>query len=369
MTDNPEQRPPALPLRFRPAAEDEAPSVDLSAAVEVGRDLWIAGDEGATIERLSRADEGDGYGAHASFRLGDYLDLPDDRRDEVDVEGIDHDDGCLWVVGSHSRRRRAIDGRHEADTDRDRFRRLGRTGRPKNRAVLARIPLVPDPDAAGSLRPARKTASEGGTVRAAVLRATRRGNELLDALADDRHLAPFLRIPGKENGLDVEGLAVRDGRVHLGLRGPVLHGWAVALVVAPKPDGDELRLTAVGPKKRPYEKHLLDLRGLGIRELCADGDDLLILAGPTMQLDGDAAIFRWPGALNVRGDSIVPRDRLHKVVDLPYGRGERENVDHPEGLALLRADGARRLLVLYDTPSEARRLEGSGVLADVFPAD
>ncbi len=60
-----------------------------------------------------------------------------------------------------------------------------------------------------------------------------RGKDLRDLLEDDEHLAPFLAIPGKDNGLDVEGIAVRGDRVLLGLRGPVLRGWALVLELRP----------------------------------------------------------------------------------------------------------------------------------------
>ena len=40
----------------------------------------------------------------------------------------------------------------------------------------------------------------------------------------------------------------------------------------------------------------LPLAGLGVRDLHLDGDDLLLLAGPTMVLDGAVRVFRWVGA-------------------------------------------------------------------------
>lgn len=49
----------------------------------------------------------------------------------------------------------------------------------------------------------------------------------------------------------------------------------------------------------PYRKHVLDLDGLGVRDLCPSGDDLLVLAGPTMDLDGPVRIYRWHGACRV----------------------------------------------------------------------
>jgi hypothetical protein len=39
-------------------------------------------------------------------------------------------------------------------------------------------------------------------------------------LAADPLIAPFLNIPSKENGLDIEGIAARAERVLVGLRGP-----------------------------------------------------------------------------------------------------------------------------------------------------
>ena len=38
-----------------------------------------------------------------------------------------------------------------------------------------------------------------------------------------------MRLPSKDNGLDIEGLAVLGNRVYLGLRGPVLRGRAIIL--------------------------------------------------------------------------------------------------------------------------------------------
>jgi len=58
---------------------------------------------------------------------------------------------------------------------------------------------------------------------------------LLDALAQDPHLQAFINIPGKDNGFDIEGLAVPPaGQLFVGLHGPVMRGWAVALELRSK---------------------------------------------------------------------------------------------------------------------------------------
>ncbi|HWO11707.1 MAG TPA: DUF3616 domain-containing protein, partial [Polyangiaceae bacterium] len=153
-------------------------------------------------------------------------------------------------------------------------------------------------------------------------------------------------------------------RVFLGLRGPVLRGWAtiVEIALAPADRPSQLVLGRLERGKARYRKHLLRLDGLGIRDLRADGNDVLILAGPTMTLDGEVAIYRWVGGLDVaKEDTLTDLEpgRLERVLTLPHGRGE----DHPEGFTRLPSG---EILVVYDAPADARRVGEHGVLADVF---
>ncbi len=353
-------------LNFERWQGDAERSRNLSAALEVERDLWLGADEGTTIDRLSPTGPAE-YGRHATFDLSGMLDLPGDTDEEIDIEGLAYADGCLWITGSHSVRRSGPEVPEEAGEMRKQVRRLARARRGGNRYLLGRVPLAPASDGSG-LEPRRRG---GDGVRAARLPGGRRRNLLVDLLRDDEHLGPFLSIPGKDNGFDVEGLALGERHAFLGLRGPVLRGWSVVLVLAPELDPDDpdlLRLARVDGKKRLYRKLFFDLHGLGIRDLILDGADLLVLAGPTMPLDGDAVVLRWRNVLTCGGDALVPRDRFERVLDLPYGRGEQEGVDHPEGLALLEGGGGgtRSLLVVYDSPSPARLQGPGGVLADRF---
>ena len=105
----------------------------------------------------------------------------------------------------------------------------------KNRYLLARIPLEEDTEH-GGLVPRRGCVHPRDpetTLTAARLKGKGRNNALMRALEEDEHLRRFLRLPGKDNGFDVEGLSAAGGRLYLGLRGPVLHGWAVVLAVQP----------------------------------------------------------------------------------------------------------------------------------------
>jgi len=306
--------------------------VDLSGVAAIGDTLFLAPDEGSSLLALRR--DGAGWGGPEEVPLGEVVDLPGKPGDEVDAEGLDIVDGCLWVVGSHSpKRKRVKPGTAPADVP----ARLARTSAEKSRRLLARFPLEDGPDGP---RP-------GAGAR---LPSGRRG--LLGALAQDEHLAPFLGIPGKDNGFDVEGIAVVNERVVLGLRGPVLRGWAVLLGLALHVEGTELVLDGV-------EKHFVDLEGLGVRDLARDGDDLLVLAGPTMVLDGPARILRLPGAAAAPLPPAVPREEIGTVAELAVGVG----CDRPEGLAVL----PEGLLVLHDTPA-AHRLDDETLLGDLWPA-
>jgi hypothetical protein len=115
--------------------------------------------------------------------------------------------------------------------------------------------------------------------------------------------------------------------------------------------------------ERAYAKHFIPLGGMGIRELRAVGDDLLVLAGPTMALDGTIAVFRWRGGARAECDGIVPADDVQRLFDVPHGTGADAERDRAEGMTVW---SPGELLVVYDSPGE-RRLRGeAGVLADVF---
>jgi len=343
-------------LHFGESARAAETHTNLSAVRSDGPVLWVAGDETATLERLvaDDPDEPSRYAQQTSFRLADFVDLPvaQGEEDEADVEGLARHGDFLWAVGSHSLRRKRIKARHDGDKA---LRRLAKVSGQPNRQLLVRLPVT---DVDGLPTVVRELDRDG--VRHCAASFGAHGTDLRDLLADDEHLGPFLPLPGKDNGLDVEGIAVAGPRVYLGLRGPVLRGWAIVLELRPEvdPDAPERLLLTPFDDGRPYRKHVLDLRGLGVRDLCPHDDDLLVLAGPSMDLDGPVHVVRWHGALQAELPQVVRGDLLTRELDLSYGEG----TDHAEGIGLL---GSTRLLVVYDSPSPDRLIPGGGVLADV----
>jgi hypothetical protein len=332
---------------------------DLSAvALTSDGNLWLGSDETTFVERLSPVGPHI-FGKHKRFAIADFIDFSE-QAGEIDIEGIEVNNNYLWLMGSHSTKRQKPQGK---DPKKD-IEKLAQVETDVNRYLLARIPIkngilcksIPDPE------------NPKTQLTAGCLQRTNTGNLLTDALKDDIHLGLFLSmpIPSKENGFDLEGLAVRGNRIFLGLRGPVLRGWAIILeieVQESKQGG--LKLKAIGEKGKFYQKHFVDLNGLGVRELCFNGEDLIILGGPTMTLSGAMRVFRLKGISGRSGDSITRQDGgdLEVLFDLPFKVG----TDNAEGLSVFPCLGQpNSLLVVYDSPDAGRMVGENAIFADVF---
>jgi hypothetical protein len=148
-------------------------------------------------------------------------------------------------------------------------------------------------------------------------------------------LRPFLSLPCKENGVDIEGLAVRNGQLFVGFRGPVLQHGLVPVLVCPFPDV-------------PVEPTVLYLRldGFGIRDLVRVSDGFLVLAGPVNDLPVSFRLFHWngsdctpgndPGAGQVVLLGEIPADGGAKAEGLAL-----EQESHEEYVLLILFDGLK----------------------------
>jgi hypothetical protein len=340
---------------------------NLSGAAFTGDWLWVAGDEACGIDRLRRLDpvgsETLRFGEVRDFPLSDLLDLPGEAEEEADLEGMAEADGFLWVVGSHGLKRK------DAKPDRDNAenaKRLAKTSLDGNRRLLACLPI--EVDASGEPRLVRQAQDGRKALR---LKGDAQTNVLTRALADDPHFGPYMGIPGKDNGFDVEGLAVNGRRLLLGLRGPVLRGWSALLEIAVEARGDQLRLEPLDDSGILIRKHFLQLDGLGVRDLHFSGDDLYILAGPTMVLNGEIRVFKWPAArseLAFNREPVRFESALTESISLPHGRG----TNRAEALCDLPASlsaGKPSWLVLYDAPGADRRDGDHTVFGDLLRHD
>lgn len=184
-------------LNFEARASEVIGDISAAAFTPDGY-LWVGSDEMLGVERLEPVGK-HSYGNHQRFLLEDYISLLD-TESEIDIEGMDYANGYLWLTGSHSTKRKKVKGKNDVkDLD-----RLATITRDLNRFILARVPVIN-----GELV---KSCSlvEGENLTAASLQIIDNSNILLEALKEDQHLQPFIQanIPSKDNGLDIEGLAV-----------------------------------------------------------------------------------------------------------------------------------------------------------------
>ena len=330
--------------------EADVVRTSLSAVRHIEHYLWFGCDETATLERLTLTH--DQATDHHHFDISDFLKLPNGKEEEVDIEGIAYADYYLWFVGSHSLKRKLVKPEKTPEAN---IKRLRKIEREENRYTLGRIPLVDGQLFTACPHPEKPDL----LLTAAQLKRKKGGNELTDRLEDDRHLGDFLKakIPGKDNGFDIEGLEVLGDRLLIGLRGPVLRGWSVLLeLVLEETDLGVLGLQKLKGSKERYRKHFLDLGGLGIRELCLWGDKLLILAGPTMTLSGTVRVFALPLTALQAEDTLL---KPSIVLEVPYGKG----CDRAEGITLLEPD-QQELLIVYDAPAPERLQGDHAVFGD-----
>ncbi|PSF38523.1 DUF3616 domain-containing protein [Aphanothece hegewaldii CCALA 016] len=350
-----------LKLNFEPQYQNKEPKYSdpekpvteqLSAAVftENGKYLWLAADEEIAIERLEKIDDKT-YGNHQRFALQDLLDDFDPKQKEVDIEGLDYDGQYLWLIGSHSSKRKKakenpISGKQLT---------VALDG---NRYLLARIPIKD-----GKL--IKSTESE----HSAVLKREPNSNELLTVLAQDPYLGEIIRsnLPGKDNGFDIEGFVIKNNKILIGLRGPVLRGIAILIEIElEEAQQGILTLKTIGTDEKGYKLHFIDLNGLGIRELCMNENNLLILAGPTMSLDASMRLFQLNDPFSLQENSLTEaQDNLLKILfEIPHGFQN----DRAEGITLYTDENERKsILVVYDTPNK-QRLDNNEftVLSDIF---
>lgn len=351
----------AVRLEFAPGAVVHA---NLSGAAFSDECLWVVGDEAASIDRLCRLDPAATellrFGAGQSFPLSDLLDLPAAADEEADLEGMVVADGYLWVVGSHGLKRK--NAKNERDHAKN-AKRLATVTLDGNRRLLACLPIEQGEDG----KPCLVREAKDGR-RAQRLKGNAESNLLTEALSDDPHIGPYLAIPGKDNGFDIEGLAVDGKRLLLGLRGPVLRGWSAVLEIALETRDQQLCLTPLDESGSLVRKHFLPLEGLGIRDLHFSGEDLYILAGPTMALDGDIRVFKWPNARSLLALSHEPvrfDATPTEMLSLPHGHAcnrAEALCELPPGLTSQRP----AWLVLYDAPGLDRKEGEYTVFGDVL---
>ncbi len=280
---------------------------DLSAIAILGNAYLVGSDEGTKVQVLL-PDPQDPSIYHVRPEL-DMTMLQ--SKTELDIEGIARfkDTNYFYVAGSHSLKRKLLE--REA-TKKENLAALEEIIFEPSRFNIYRLEMDPR-----TLRPKSKD---------------RIG--LYALLAQDPVLQRFTQIPSKENGVDIEAIAVKgkDGdKLHLGFRGPVLRDNLVPIMVLDFNEPED------------YELLYLDLDGLGIRELVKVKKGFLIIAGPSGGGRGDFLIYFWDG------DDGVPDEGKRKSKLIFLGKLPTAPRAKAEGMALEEeTDDHYDVVVVYD---------------------
>jgi hypothetical protein len=103
----------------------------------------------------------------------------------------------------------------------------------------------------------------------------------------------------------------------------------VALEIAVEARGEQMRLAPRDDSGTLIRKRLVQVDGLGMRDLHLSDDGLHILAGTTMVLNGNTRVFKWPAAQPLLAANREPARlgaALPEPVPLPHGHGTRRAV-------------------------------------------
>jgi hypothetical protein len=235
---------------------------------------------------------------------------------EIDTEAIAAEGDCYYIVGSHGASKKKGE-------------------RQDNRCSIFRLKV----DLATGLPGGFKA---GGLRLPAGLQAA----SLADVIRADPVLGAHFGQPLQHKGINIEGLAIRNGQLFVGFRNPNLGGFAFVM---------EIRADDVfGGGSRPsHTLHKLQLgAGLGIREIVAGKSGFLLIAGNAgsepskkygeaedYEKDRDFFLFRWDG----KGTEV------QKIGALPKTDGKAE------AMAILEeTNDSMTVLILFDGPKGGR---------------
>lgn len=239
--------------------------------------MALATDEGTAIQILPRRKHQ--FIARASNRI-----VLSSGKDELDIEGLAWQEPYLYAIGSHSKKRKKI----KADFS--------------NKKNLKRLSQIHDEPARNQLF--RVQLDDQLKVRQI------ESLSLMPIIKSFPLISPFTALPSKENGVDIEGIAVRGNHLFIGFRGPVLRGDLVPIL--------KLRMNDKKFAVQASKLKLVNLGGLGIRDMMAFERTFYLLSGPVNHLPDDYHIHAWGGKTQLT--------TLPKLKAVPHSIGKPESL-------------------------------------------
>lgn len=262
------------------------------------KDCLVGADEGRAVQLVEMSRTAKTLTAKTAITL-----LPSGK--EIDIEAIAAENDTYYIIGSHGISKK------QGEEQENRFR-------------IFRLKMD-------------RAAGTPGKVEAATLSGL---------LRSDPVLGKHFRMPLQQNGLNIEGLAVRGGRLFVGFRNPNVNGFAFVMEV---PAADVFE----GTPRPAYTLHRLRLgEGFGIREIVATKAGFLIIAGnagsepsekftesENYEQDREFSLVFWDG----KGSET---QRIGPIPDVP-GKAEAMTI-------LTESPTEITVLMLFDGPKGGR---------------
>lgn len=221
------------------------------------------------------------------------------KGDELDTEAVTYADGFVYVAGSHSVKRKTGEVQ-------------------QSRNLLFRFQVNPETG-----QPLFDPTSD------AVDDQIERSVRLNALLSQHGILAPFLGKSPRENGLNIEGMAVRGDTAVFGFRQPSL--WQEVGILSV-----DLACLFADDECRPVFVGLpMEVANLGIRDIALHEGRFILLVGTAVgEENAVGQLFSWGGGL----------DAPIKLTQFDLHPGEK-----PEGLLIVpEAAGGARTIVFFD---------------------
>lgn len=238
--------------------------------------MALATDEGNQLQILKPAAKNH-WQNHSTITLSN-------TPDELDIEALAWQEPYLYALGSHSAKRKKIKSNK---TQKENIMRLSQTSLEPARQQLFRIEL---------------------DARAQVIAIETLS--LQDNIKNDSILKGFTGIPSKENGIDLEGLAIdKKGRLLIGFRGPVLRGNIVPIM--------RIKLAKNAFKIKDSKTIFIETIGTGVRGIAEipNSNHFLVLTGAVGDQTLPYQIALWNGNNAILGSDVA--NSFKPLCDLP----------------------------------------------------
>lgn len=289
------------------AAEDVSAIAKIDSFFVIGSDESV-GDKDKNYIQLLKKGAGENYEVHSNILL---FEGSETEGKEMDIEGLATEGDKVFVVGSHSSKRKVIKENKKYKKNREKFHK-DKVEDERNRDWLYQLTID----------------SQGEEV-------TREKITLRKIIESDSVLKTFRNIPSKENGIDIEGLAAKNEWLYIGFRGPVFRGNYVPV----------MKLKFDDPEGT-YKLLYVELNGLGIRDMTSVSDGFLIVAGPVGDGPASYQLYHWDGKDVIPGKDLAVKDigkisLLSEIIPPEGGKAE--------GVVVVQEEEALyKLIIAYD---------------------